>query len=322
MTSNVYTKNEILQNLASKGYYIDGYTLDGFLEKWKIEAIFEDNNGCEFFDKKTLDFVLNNFFTGQNNNPTPLQTQEKEQPAVEQYDLNIPQQTLAPNYNQEANTLLNNISLSDGTPLLNKVQNSSVDDYLNLDLSQDSSIDINQDFKPAPQEHKMGILEGAMLASGQEYESEVTPVPILNPASQIEDEEDFDDMSLLSESYEAQERFREYVVSELSKKNMDLTPTANEVKVDVSEETINTIARSMAKKIAKHVAQICSSDAKASAKLSDVQEKNKKMEQKIKELEEQNKKLKLLLIESNKNLNSYKPSILGFYKKVTPKNNK
>ena len=101
MTSNVYTKNEILQNLASKGYFIDGYTLDGFLEKWKIEAIFEDDNGCEFFDKKTLDFVLNNFFAGQNNNPIPSQNsqmprqiQEQPQPEIQQYELNIPQQTL------------------------------------------------------------------------------------------------------------------------------------------------------------------------------------------------------------------------------------
>ena len=42
MASNVYTKNEILQSLASKGYFIDAYTLDTFFQKWKVEAIFED----------------------------------------------------------------------------------------------------------------------------------------------------------------------------------------------------------------------------------------------------------------------------------------
>jgi enoyl-CoA hydratase/carnithine racemase len=58
-------------------------------------------------------------------------------------------------------------------------------------------------------------------------------------------------MSLLSESLEAQEKLREYVVSELSKKNVDLTPKGNEFKLDISERTLNMIARSMAKKIAK-----------------------------------------------------------------------
>ena len=60
MASNVYTKNEILQNLASKGYFVDAYTLDTFFKKWKIEAIFEDEQGSEFYDKNALDMVLNN----------------------------------------------------------------------------------------------------------------------------------------------------------------------------------------------------------------------------------------------------------------------
>ena len=65
MTSNVYTKNEILQNLASKGYFIDAYTLDTLFDKWKVEAIFEDEQGCEFYDTKALDLVLENLFNAQ-----------------------------------------------------------------------------------------------------------------------------------------------------------------------------------------------------------------------------------------------------------------
>ena len=47
MASNIYTKNEILQTLASKGYFIDVYTLNTFFTKWNIEAIFEDEQGGE-----------------------------------------------------------------------------------------------------------------------------------------------------------------------------------------------------------------------------------------------------------------------------------
>ena len=81
---------------------------------------------------------------------------------------------------------------------------------------------------------------------------------------------------------------------------------------------LEMIAKAMAKKIAKHVARICSVDAKASSKLTSLQEKKDRLEKKLKELEEQNKKLRLLLVESNKNLNSYKPSLFGFYRKVPP----
>ena len=99
---------------------------------------------------------------------------------------------------------------------------------------------------------------------------------------------------------------------------MPAPANSNEFKLDISERTINMIARTMAKKIAKHVSAICSADSKAITQLEEIKQENKKLEKKAKELENQNKKLRLLLAESNKNLNSYKPSIFGLYKKVPP----
>lgn len=373
MTSNVYTKNEILQNLASKGYFVDAYTLDTFFEKWKIEAIFEDEQGSEFYDKNALDLILNNMFAPSSNYqkeqeqkeeivsirtleapkepysapvdnsvvdvtqsqavqtiqqiepqpseiiPQPVYEQPYSQPPVQNnpsvYPQNIP-------LDSDVNNILNNIALSDGTPLIDKVQEPS-GDFMKIDLVNEPEMNIQTPSEEPfdfgiQKEKKIGILEGAMLASGQEYiqEPSIPELPASSDIAQVEDDSDFDDISLLSESYEAQEKFREYVVSELSKKNVDLTPKTNEFKLDISERTLNMIARTMAKKIAKHVSQICCADAKSSAKLEEIEEKNKKLEQRARELEEQNKKLRLLLVESNKNLNSYKPSILGLYKKV------
>ena len=62
----------------------------------------------------------------------------------------------------------------------------------------------------------------------------------------------------------------------------------------------------------------CTSSSTTKVEFEDIQAKNEKLEQRAKELEEQNKKLRLLLAESNKNLNSYKPSMFGLYKKVNP----
>lgn len=384
MASNVYTKNEILQNLASKGYFIDAYTLDTFFEKWKVEAIFEDEQGCEFYDTNALDLVLENLFNASSDQqeeeleeprvlkaPEPkapevkpvqaqtyaqpqVQTQpqvEAQQPFVQpqiiynqppqpmyqqpyiqpqmqqpyiQPQMQQPQMQQAP-YQQpitndaQTNKILSNISLSDGTPLINKVQDNNMDyiDYNAIEQEAIADIQPADDFDfGVKKEKKMGILEGAMLATGQEYVPEETTSE--EAAAQNEENPDFDDISLLSESLEAQEKFREYVVSELSRKNVDLTPKNNEFKLDISERTLNMIAKTMAKKIASHVNKIYSGEVKNSAKFDEIQEKNKKLETRTKELEDQNKKLRLLLAESNKNLNSYKPSFFGLYKKVPP----
>ncbi len=331
MTSNVYTKNEILQSLASKGYFIDTYTLDTFFEKWKVEAIFEDEQGSEFYDKNALDLVLKNLFSAENepekkdNNKTETQTTEEkiqetsspeENIVKKNEDINIQEEKLNID-DQETVNILNNISLSDGTPLIEKVQE-NINFNTNVEQQQTAP-----QIEPAIQkeeeksnENKPGILEGAMQATGIDFNLPQTNEAQLFPPS--DESGDFDDISLLSESLEAQEKFRQYVVSELVKKNVDLNPKNNEFKLDISERTINMIARTMAKKIAKHVNTIFSADAKSATQLENVKEENKKLTQKARELEEQNKKLRLLLAESNKNLNSYKPSIFGLYKKVDP----
>lgn len=366
MASNVYTKNEILQSLAERGYFIDSYTLDTFLKKWRVEAIFEDEQGSEFFDKNALDLVMENLFnnSSQENeqeveeeirtlNPSPRQPQplqpqiqqqyQMQQPQAPQYqpqvqnnfvNQNIPNQNMQLN-DPEAAEVLNNTFLSNGTTLANNINNMNIP----LNILQQPVFTPRQEAPVPPpppkkeQPKKMGILEGAFEAAGQEYkeeplEEEKTAEEIQqNDDSQVaqgdiippsEDSGDFDDISLLSESLEAQEKLREYVVSELSKKNLDVTPKSNEFKLDISERTISMIARTMAKKIAKHVSAICMQDAKSAAQLSEIQEENQKLEKRAKELEDQNKKLRLLLAESNKNLNSYKPSIFGLYKKVVP----
>ena len=312
MTSNVYTKSEILKNLSDKGYFIDSYTLDTFFKKWQIEAIFEDEQGSEFYDKNALDTMLNNLFNLKEEKIKELAQAKAEEIIKQRNEINSKPKIM----DSEANQILNDISLSDGTPLIDSMQGAvSIDDL----IKNEANNQFDDVIEPRPfKEKKMGILEGALKIDEEQPTQE--PSQNIIPA-EVDNSGDFDDISLLSESLEAQEKFREYVVSELTKKNVDLTPK-NEFKLDISERTLNMIARSMAKKIAKHVSAICSQDAKSQAKLEDLEEENKRLEQKARHLEEQNKKLRLLLAESNKNLNSYKPSVFGLYKKVPPQNNK
>lgn len=394
MTSNVYTKNEILQELAAKGFFVDVYTLDTFFEKWKVEAIFEDEQECEFYDANALDLVLNNLFNSSNvanddeeeQEPRilkPVQTPIEEEPQIKpqtafeqpkpQAIYQQPQMAQAPQMQQmpfvqpmpqpmvqpmpypqmqqpypyqqpqmqyfqpapqrqeyidaETNKVLNSISLSDGSSLASKVSDNPLDDYTKYEMLEQEAIKehepswrsklYEQKEELQKEEKKIGILEGALRNSDSDSINESTNTETSEtPSGEVSD---IDDISLLSESLDAQEKFREYIVSELSKKNMDLTPKNNEFKLDISERTLNMIARSLAKKIAKQVNQIYAADARASEQLAEVEEQCKLLEEKTQDLEDQNKKLRLLLAESNKNLNSYKPTFFGFYRKVSPK---
>ena len=263
MASNVYTKNEILQSLASKGYFIDSYTLDTFFKKWQVEAIFEDEQGSEFYDKNTLDLVLSNLFNLENKEENK-ETETTENKEEKQEENNTIQENIVGNEDvkqnakastdiiqkpkeeskieiedSETNQILNNISLSDGTPLIDKMQDTIPIDDL---IENEPVIELNEQPQPSvSNEKKMGILEGALKTDENETPPIIPSMEII-PNDNNNNNGDFDDISLLSESLEAQEKFREYVVSELTKKNVDLTPK-NEFKLDISERTLSMIAR-------------------------------------------------------------------------------
>jgi len=91
--------------------------------------------------------------------------------------------------------------------------------------------------------------------------------------------------------------------------------TENAFKLDISEDTLNMIARSIAKKVAKHVDAIYSgSDSDNTQKIALYEEHNRQLNAKLEESEEENRRLRLLLNEANHNLNLYKPAAFGLYK--------
>ena len=50
-------RETILKNLNSENYYVDKHSLDLFLNDWKIDSIYEDEAGLEFYDDLALDKV-------------------------------------------------------------------------------------------------------------------------------------------------------------------------------------------------------------------------------------------------------------------------
>lgn len=53
----MFNRETILKNLNTENYYIDNHSLDLFLEDWKIESLYEDEDGLEFYDDLALEKI-------------------------------------------------------------------------------------------------------------------------------------------------------------------------------------------------------------------------------------------------------------------------
>jgi len=53
----MFNRESILKSLNTENYYIDKHSLDLFLEDWRIESIYEDENGFEFYDELALEKI-------------------------------------------------------------------------------------------------------------------------------------------------------------------------------------------------------------------------------------------------------------------------
>ena len=47
----MFSKDEIIRLLNDDDNFVDSFILDAFIKNWKIEAIYEDENGIEFYDE-------------------------------------------------------------------------------------------------------------------------------------------------------------------------------------------------------------------------------------------------------------------------------
>ena len=50
----MFNRESILRSLNTENYYIDKHSLDLFLQDWRIESIYEDEDGLEFYDDLAL----------------------------------------------------------------------------------------------------------------------------------------------------------------------------------------------------------------------------------------------------------------------------
>lgn len=53
----MFNRESILKSLNDENYYVDKHSLDLFLNDWKIDSIYEDESGLEFYDDLALDKI-------------------------------------------------------------------------------------------------------------------------------------------------------------------------------------------------------------------------------------------------------------------------
>ena len=53
----MFNRETILRSLNAENYYVDKHSLDLFLSDWKVDSIYEDEDGLEFYDDLSLEKI-------------------------------------------------------------------------------------------------------------------------------------------------------------------------------------------------------------------------------------------------------------------------
>ena len=61
----MYSKQQIIDTLNNEDIFIDNFLLEAFIKNWKIEPIYEDSQGIEFFDDMAIEKIKNGILQKQ-----------------------------------------------------------------------------------------------------------------------------------------------------------------------------------------------------------------------------------------------------------------
>ncbi len=199
--------------------------------------------------------------------------------------------------------------MAEPTEVESQEENEVTDDEIETQTVQEEIIEDNThesiEIEPQVEDNNQQV-EAQNQEQEQAEKQEEAPI-ILSK----NDNEQIETANLLEEVQKLQGKILENMQNQ--NKQNDETPQ-NAFKFDISENTLNMIAGAIAKKIANQVTGLLNLNKENETKLIESKKENDELVQKVDNLEEENKKLRLLLAESNKNLNSYRPSIFGFYR--------
>lgn len=301
MQSNVklYTKAQIIHKLSAQGVFVDHFTLDSFLKKWNIEAVFEDDKGEEFFDKDAYENLFSNI--------------AKKNPAIA--------------------ALQQEPTKSDRC--LDEIKWQAWQD-ISGDLCEEKEVKIEEpqvaveEIKDEAKEERTPevIIEEELIQTPEQPSAQEAVQEELPQAQAVPEEIQLPEpvateehVSTVEESVSLQESS---LVQENAIKSMISGGVRNDnvFRLDISEETLDMIAKSISKRIVAQVNAELATFHESQQRLLTYEEKNNDLILKLKEAEEEKKQLEGELEESLEHLGRFKKSIFGFYRFIKKKRKK
>ena len=113
------SKDDILKKLSAENYFIDLKSLEVFISDWKINAVFEDENGIEYFDDISVKKIRKGITLKAQGYPDEtIATKLEERPQIQPVAPEAVQQTIFP---------IEQTALVDPTATSNKMGNLTLD---------------------------------------------------------------------------------------------------------------------------------------------------------------------------------------------------
>lgn len=300
---NVYNKHEMLEKLEQCGLQISFEALNSYIQELKIYAIFENEEGIELFDNPSFEKILD--FAREKS--VVEFTPETPQEYVKKSLLELAQESV-----QEFKVVSEPEPMAEPAPEPHDEPAPEQHDEPVQESVPEPKVELIEEFtqklvneteeKPA---HDLIHEFAQKLTSELEPPTlEKTQEPLLEP--------------------EPTEQIEQPAIQSAQALSLPPQQVSNSFKLDISENTLNMVARAIAKKVTKNVTEALGAqgiNSETEKKLTELEQNNTKLldanstlNSKLGEIENENQKLRLLLREANQNLNAYKPAAFGLYK--------
>lgn len=73
----MFSKKEIIKIISESGHFVDDFILNAFIKNWKIESIYQDEEGIEYYDKECVDKILEIISKKISSSPEVIREDEK-----------------------------------------------------------------------------------------------------------------------------------------------------------------------------------------------------------------------------------------------------
>ena len=280
----MFNKEKILEIINQDGFFIDEFLFDAFIKNWKIEAIYEDENGVEYFDEMTIEKIKDAI---SQKNPANCEVHILDKTSQEPPSESVSLEVESAYHEQDVEHSNPEQDIESVKPSISQEQSEYVDDSSYERITDKNVIDEN-------------IIEQV----AEPVESVVEPVEVEHSSVEIVERE-------IQAEHSVQSGFPVQV-------RRDVENSLQNVTVDISNQTLAVLAESIARKISSDVSSFLKdSDFVSDAvRLGEVKKDNEILIKKIEELLDDNK----ILVQRINELESENDSFVKLFGNVYIKN--